>query len=109
MAIYRIRFRASARRDFAKLPSPMKVRIGRAIEGLAQQPRPAGAQLLSGSTSPTWRIRVGDYRVLYEIHDDQLVVLVVAAGHRREVEPKADRPQPHGGKSWTRETFTPTR
>ena len=116
MAIYRIRFRASARRDFAKLPPPMKVRIGRAIDGLAQQPRPAGAQLLSGGTGPTWRIRVGDYRVLYEIHDDQLIVLIVGAGHRREIyrgrrisetnahyEPMADRPQPHGGRSWTRE------
>lgn len=96
----------------------MKVRIGRALDGLAQQPRPAGAQLLSGSTGPTWRIRVGDYRVLYEIHDDELVVLVVAAGHRREIyrgrrisetseayEAVADRRQPHGGRSWTREVL----
>lgn len=94
----------------------MKVRIGRAIEGLAQQPRPAGAQLLSGSTSPTWRIRVGDYRVLYEIHDDELVVLVVGAGHRREIyrgrrisetnasyERTTHRLHPRGGRSWTRE------
>lgn len=98
----------------------MKVRIGRAIDGLAQQPRPAGAQLLSGSTSPTWRMRVGDYRILYEILGDELIVLIVGAGHRREIyrrrrisetsapyEAIGDRPQPHGGKSWTRETFTP--
>src|SRR5687767_647217 len=116
MAIYRILFRPSARRDLAKLPPPMKVRIGRAIEGPAQQPRPAGALPLSGSASPTWRIRVGDYRILYEIHNDRLVVLVVAAGHRREVyrgrriseaiapyPAGTNQPAARGGRSWTSE------
>jgi mRNA interferase RelE/StbE len=115
MATYRIRFRPSARRDFAKLPPLIKRRIGRAIDALAEEPRPAGALLLSGSASPTWRIRAGDYRVLYEVLGDELVVLVVAVGHRREIyrrrrinEPGAPyeasaAPHPHGGRSWTSE------
>jgi pheromone shutdown protein TraB len=65
-----------------------------------------------------WRIRVGDYRILYEIHDDELVVLVVGAGHRREIyrgrrisetsepyEAMTDPRRPHGGRSWTREVL----
>ena len=63
-----------------------------------------------------WRIRVGDYRVLYEIRDNVLLVLVVKVGHRREIyrggrisesgapyEALAERPRPHGGRSWTSE------
>jgi mRNA interferase RelE/StbE len=115
MAEYRIRFRESARSEFSKLPAPVKARIGQAIDGLAQQPRPRGAVLMSGRSSPTWRIRVGDYRVLYEVLGDELIVLVVGVGHRRDVYrrrgiseesttyPVVDRPQVHGGRSWTRE------
>ena len=51
---------------------------------MAAQPRPHGAKLLSGDHA-IWRLRVGDYRVLYEIRDAVLVVLVVRIGHRREV------------------------
>lgn len=85
-----------------------------AIRSLASNPRPPNAALIAGTRKVrVWRIRVGDYRVLYEIQDDQMVVLVVRAGHRGEVyrghrisEPSAlytltaDRPQPHGGRSW---------
>ncbi|MBE3118519.1 MAG: type II toxin-antitoxin system RelE/ParE family toxin [Candidatus Atribacteria bacterium] len=53
------------------------------MESLVEQPRPPGARQLKGSFE--WRIRVGHYRVIYEIHDDRLFVLVVKAGHRREI------------------------
>lgn len=119
MATYHVHFRESARRDFAKLPPPIKGRIGRAIDELAQQPRPAGALLLSGSASPTWRIRVGDYRVVYEILGDKLIVLVVGVGHRREIYrgrrisetstpygALSDGTGAHGGRSWTREILS---
>jgi mRNA interferase RelE/StbE len=53
------------------------------IELLADEPRPPAAQPLRGR--PAWRVRVGDYRVIYEIHDDQLLVDVVTLAHRREV------------------------
>jgi mRNA interferase RelE/StbE len=54
-----------------------------AIGQLADNPRPVGCKKLKGMSA--WRIRVGDYRVVYEIHDDVLVVLVVRVAHRREV------------------------
>jgi mRNA interferase RelE/StbE len=59
-------------------------RIGRAIDALSTTPRPAGAVKLRGAEG-YFRIRVGDYRVVYEIADSVLVVLVVRIGHRREV------------------------
>lgn len=92
-----------------------------AIRALAAEPRPRGAALLAG-TGPDriWRIRVGDYRVLYEIQDDLLVVLVVRLGHRREIyrgrgiseasapyATRINRPQPHGGRSWSRDVLYP--
>jgi mRNA interferase RelE/StbE len=81
-----IRLQPTARRQLASLPVPAQRRIGRAIDVLATNPRPRGSQLLSGTPSERiWRIRVGDYRVLYEIRDDQLNVLVIRLGHRREV------------------------
>ncbi len=85
MASYRVRFQSRAWREFAALPQPIKRRVGHAIDALGQEPRPPGAKLLAGTRQPTWRIRVGDYRILYEIHDDYLIVLVVGAGHRRDV------------------------
>jgi mRNA interferase RelE/StbE len=58
-------------------------RIADASHGLADEPGPHGVKKLSGRNA--WRIRAGDYRVLYEIHDDRLVILVVDIGHRREI------------------------
>ena len=59
-------------------------RVQAAIELLADEPRPpAGEPMVNGDGA--WRVRVGDYRVIYDIEDDRLVVLVLAAGHRREI------------------------
>jgi mRNA interferase RelE/StbE len=55
-----------------------------AIELLADQPRPSGAKKLAGGDGE-WRVRTGDYRIVYEVHDDVLLVLVVAVGHRRDI------------------------
>jgi len=55
-----------------------------AIELLADQPRPSGARKLVGGDGE-WRVRTGDYRIVYEIHDDVLLVLLVAVGHRRDI------------------------
>ncbi len=73
-----------AARDIRKLPRPMPSRVKAAISALAEEPRPHGSLKLSDREA-TWRIRVGDYRVLYEIHDDRLLVLVIRVRHRREV------------------------
>jgi mRNA interferase RelE/StbE len=80
----RIIFKPRARRDLGKLPHAIGERIAAAIDALALQPRPPGCVKLAGNDD-LWRIRVGDYRVVYQIHDDLLIVLVVRIGHRREV------------------------
>jgi mRNA interferase RelE/StbE len=81
---YRIEVAPAAVRQLRKLDPPTRRRIQAAIELLATEPRPPGAKKLVGGEGE-WRVRTGDYRVVYEIHDDALVVLVLAVGHRREV------------------------
>lgn len=81
---YSVEFVPSAKRQLAKMPRSMQRRITRTTDGLGQDPRPRGAKLLSADRE-IWRIRVGDYRMLYTIEDDRLVVLVIRIGHRREV------------------------
>ena len=81
---YAIEFTAGAARDFRKLPSAVQRRIGSRIDSLAVNPRPAGARQLA-ATEKLLRIRVGDYRVIYQVLDDLLRVLVVTIGHRRDV------------------------
>jgi mRNA interferase RelE/StbE len=73
----------SAAKELEGVPRKDRQRIVRRIEALAAEPRPAGAEKLSGDDK--YRIRQGDYRILYEIQDAQLVVVVVRIGNRREV------------------------
>ena len=82
---YEIHFTSSARRDLAGVPVGTQRRIARAIDGLAVEPRPPGSRLLAGRPSERiWRLRVGDHRVLYEIRDAHLLVLVIRVAHRRD-------------------------
>ena len=62
----------------------LKRRMARAIDGLEVQPRPPGCVKLTGEAD-VWRVRVADYRILYEVHDRQLRVLVIRIANRREV------------------------
>lgn len=80
---YRVELETSARRQFLKLPAAVQERITDAIDDLARNPRPAGARRLSGT--PGYRIRQGDYRILYVIDDRARLVRVYRIGHRREV------------------------
>lgn len=80
---YRIEFSATAVRQLRKLDGRAQRRVQAAVELLAQEPRPAGAKKLVGGNGE-WRVRTGDYRIVYEIDDGVLVVLVLAVGHRRE-------------------------
>lgn len=73
----------AAARQLRKLPPEGRRRIQAAIELLAETPRPPGAKKLTGRVE--WRVRTGDYRVLYRIDDGRLVIVVVQAGHRREI------------------------
>jgi mRNA interferase RelE/StbE len=81
---YRIEVAPAAVRHLRKLDPPTRRRIQAVIELLATEPRPPGAKRLVGGEGE-WRVRTGDYRVVYEIRDDALVLLVLAVGHRREV------------------------
>jgi mRNA interferase RelE/StbE len=81
---YTIEFKPSARKQFDKLDRQMKHRVRTSIDSLATNPLPRGVEKLHGAEA-TFRIRVGDYRVLYEIEGDKLLVLVLRIGHRREV------------------------
>ena len=80
---YTVEILRSAQKRLAKIDGQNRKRIIDAIRVLANDPRPPGSKKLSGR--PAWRIRMGTYRVIYEVHDQQLLVLVVAVGHRREV------------------------
>jgi len=82
---YALEFTPKALRELRKLDRPIVERIRAATEELRDEPRPAGAKMLTGMHG-VMRIRVaGDYRVLYTIDDDRLVILVVDAGHRRQI------------------------
>jgi mRNA interferase RelE/StbE len=82
--VYRLEITRAAARQLDRIERPTAIRLEAAIRTLAQNPRPAGCAKLAGRDN-TWRIRVGDYRVVYEIHDDVLVVVVIRVAHRREV------------------------
>lgn len=83
MSEYRIELRPAAVRALRKLDPPIRRRVQGAIALLAQDPRPPAARALKGR--PGLRVRVGDYRVIYTIHDEVLLVVVVTLGHRRDV------------------------
>ncbi|GAA2968009.1 MULTISPECIES: type II toxin-antitoxin system RelE family toxin [Microbacterium] len=80
---YRIEVLPAAVREIRKLPSEAKRRVQAVIELLSENPRPPAATKLTAR--PEWRVRTGDYRVLYRIEDDILTIVVVRAGHRRDV------------------------
>lgn len=81
---YAVLLRPAADRDQRALPSTLRHRILRAIANLETDPRPAACAKLSESRT-RWRIRIGDYRILYTIDDASREVLVLRIAHRREV------------------------
>lgn len=81
---YEIRYVPSAAKAIRKLEKATARRLINAIGELARDPRPPGCIQLKGGNGEL-RIRVGNYRVVYDVQDDELLVLVVQVGHRREV------------------------
>ncbi len=67
-----------------RLPDTPRKRLEQAIAGLRDHPRPHGCLPLSGREN-TWRVRVGDYRVVYEIHDQRLLIVIIRVAHRRDI------------------------
>ena len=83
MSDYRIELRPAAVRALRKLDPRVARRVQGAIALLAHDPRPPAARALRGR--PGLRVRVGDYRIIYTVHDDVLLVVVVTLGHRSDV------------------------
>jgi len=84
VARYRVAFAASAAKELDRVDAKMLARMVARIERLAETPRPPGCKKLKGGDKQ-WRIRVGDYRVVYEIDDAAQTVDVTRIAHRREV------------------------
>jgi mRNA interferase RelE/StbE len=78
---YRVTFAPSAARQLRKLEPQARRRVQAAVELLSLEPRPPAATQLVGGAGE-WRVRTGDHRIVYEIHDGELLVLVLAVGHR---------------------------
>lgn len=81
---YRVEFSPAAARQLRKLDTSARHSMNGVIALLAENPRPPSARRLVGGEGE-WRVRTGDYRVIYDIDDGVLVVLVIAVGHRREI------------------------
>ena len=84
MASYKIAWRKSTKKDLRKLPKPEIVKIIRAVEPLAETPLATGAEKLTGSEH-TFRIRVGDYRIIYEVLSSAEMIEIQRVRHRRDV------------------------
>ena len=83
MASYSLRIKPSAVKEIEALPTRDRRRFVARIQALATDPRPSGREKLSGDEK--YRVRQGNYRILYEIVDRQLIVTVVKVGHRRDL------------------------
>lgn len=81
--MFEIIIKPSAEKQLDRLPGNIRARVLAVLEELRSDPRPAGVVKLQGDDN-LWRIRVGDYRIIYEISDDQLIVLVLRAAHRKD-------------------------
>jgi mRNA interferase RelE/StbE len=81
---YRLFIRRPAEKEIAGLPSPVRERIIKAIRALTDEPRPPGCKKLSGEHH-AWRIRIGDYRVVYEINDTSTSLEIRVVAHRKDV------------------------
>ena len=81
---YDVRLAPAAERQLRKLDPAGRRRVQAAIDLLATEPRPPAARPLVGGAGE-WRVRTGDFRIIYEIHDQQLLVLVIKVGRRRDV------------------------
>lgn len=81
--IYEIEFSKSVLKALKKISTQDQVRILRSVQNLKHNPRKGSVRSMVGSTA--WRLRVGEYRVIYDINDSTLSILVLKVGHRREV------------------------
>lgn len=83
MESYKIVIKRSAAKEVEKIPTPFRTRVVSRIQELAKDPRPSGVKKLSGEEK--YRIRQGNYRILYKVEDSIITVTVVKVGNRRDV------------------------
>jgi mRNA interferase RelE/StbE len=81
---YRIEFSPAAARQLRKLPPDVRKRVGTKIDALASDPRPPGTEKLEGQDG-LLRVRAGDYRIVYTVADDVILVVIVKIGHRADI------------------------
>ena len=84
MSCYRVEFLKTAQKELIKLPKEAQQRIAIKIDSLAAEPYPPDTKKLKNSDG-LLRIRVGDYRIIYRIEDEKLIILIVKIGHRRDI------------------------
>ena len=85
MAMYRIIVDSSAEKDIDQLPTNIVKKIAKAIDALATDPRPIGVKKLRGSQENLYRIRSGDYRIIYALNDTIMIVNIRRVRHRKDV------------------------
>jgi mRNA interferase RelE/StbE len=85
MVKYTITFKREAIKDLKSIPSKIAHKIGATITELAENPRPTGCKKLVGKQANFWRIRIGDYRVIYVIDDEIRIVNIRKIGHRKDI------------------------
>jgi mRNA interferase RelE/StbE len=83
MGKYKIIFRKSVAQDMRRIPNRDLRKILAAIDSLSEEPRPSGVEMLSGQGK--YRVRKGNYRIIYEINEKEIIVVVVKIGHRKDV------------------------
>ena len=82
--MFEIEYTKAARKDLRKLDQATRDRIGASIDHLASDPHPPGSRKMVGSEA-LFRIRVGDYRVIYEVRNKLLTVFIIKVGHRGNI------------------------
>jgi mRNA interferase RelE/StbE len=81
---YTVEMLPAADKDLDRLPAHVLRRIGRRLDGLMENPRPSGVESITGRAG-YYRVRVGDYRIVYSVDDHERLVAVVLVGHRQDV------------------------
>ncbi len=83
--MYTISIKPSALKELSKLPKATVKKAEKAISALAENPRPDGVKKLKGSEEDLYRIRVGDYRIIYSIEEEIKIVDILKIGHRKDI------------------------
>ena len=83
--MYQINITMHALKEISSLPNKVSKQISLTIDNLAENPRPTGCKKLKGAKDYLWRIRVGDYRVIYSIEEEVKIIDIKKVGHRKDI------------------------